>query len=99
MLSTAGEEIVRHVGIDYADRPDEEDVLEAVRRLGLPARPAPEGVHAHAEPRPSERAFPRENLLPYFRGVRSGADALVRRGDEQAASVRSVAERFLSALS
>jgi peroxiredoxin len=99
VLSPAGEEVYRRVGIDYADRPDEEDVLGAVRRLGLPPRPAPAGVHPHAEPRPSNRAYPRENLFPYFRGVRSGADALVRRGDEQAAGVRAVAERFLDALS
>jgi hypothetical protein len=99
VLSPSGAEIFRQVGVDYADRADEEDVLAALPRLEVPPRPVPEGVHPHAEPQPSERAFRREFLFPYFRGVRSGADALVRRGDEQAASVLAVAERLLHALS
>lgn len=96
VLTPAGEEAFRHVGIDYADRPDEDRVLETVRKLRLPGRPVLAGVHPHAEPRPSERAFPREHLVPYFRGVRSGATALAGRGIEQAESVRAVAERFLA---
>jgi hypothetical protein len=95
VLSPAGDEVFRHVGIDHADRPDDREVLDAVRGLVLAARPAPAGVYPHAERQPSERAYPRNNLLPYFRGVRSGTEVLVRRGDELAASVRAVAERAL----
>jgi hypothetical protein len=98
VLTPAGEEAFRDVGIDYADRPDDEHVIEAVRKLRLPARPLLPGVHPHAEPHPSERAFRRENLVPYFRGVRSGATALVGRGVEQADAVRAVAERSLAGL-
>ncbi len=95
VLSPKGKEVLRHIGIDHADRPDDREVLEAVRSLALPARPAPAGVYPHAEPQPSERAYPRNSLLPYFRGVRSGTEVLVRRGDQLAASVRAVAERAL----
>jgi hypothetical protein len=99
VFSPAGEDVLRYVSADYADRPNDEDVLAAVRRLELPARPAPAGIHPHGEPRPSQRAYPRENLMPYFRGVRSGAEALVRRGIDEAAAVRSVAERLLTGFS
>jgi hypothetical protein len=96
VLTPAGEEALRRVGVDYADRPDDEHVLEAVRKLALPPRRVPAGVHAHAEPRPSERAYRRERLAPYFRGVRSGATALAGRGVDEANAVRAVAERLLA---
>ena len=98
-LAPDGAEVFRYVGMDYADRPDEEEVLESVGALGLPPRPAPPGVHPHAAPRPTERAFAREELHPYLRGARSAAAALHgRTGDEQAGRVHALAERFLAAL-
>lgn len=98
-LAPDGGEVFRHVGIDYADRPVELEVLAAVRALGLPAREDRPGVHPHAEPRPSPRAYAREALLPYFRGVRGAAKALHgRTGEEHAARVQALAERFVEAL-
>lgn len=98
VLAPDGREVFRHVGVDYADRPGEE-VLAAVQELGLPAREPPPPVHPYAEPHPSPRAYLRENLVPYFRGVRGAAVALHgRTGDEQARRVVALADRFLAAL-
>jgi len=85
LLSPDGEVLVRHRSRDFADRPDDRDVMEALAALSLPARDvpapwAPEGV----EPEPTASAFRPEAFGAYFRGLRFGTKALVgRMRDEQ----------------
>ena len=100
LFAPDGQEALRYEGRDFADRPDTDILLAAVRELGLPARPSPVVVHPHAEPAPSERAYTRERLVPYLRGVRSGALALrSRTGSDDAAALAAMAERYLALLS
>jgi hypothetical protein len=95
LLAPDGEVLVRHRSRDFADRPDDGDVLEALGSLALPPRevPAPwspEGV----QPRPTDGAFRPDAFGAYFRGLRMGTRALASRmRDEQdAAEVRHTAE-------
>jgi len=100
LLAPDGSEAFRYEGRDYADRPNAELLLAAARALALPPRPEPESVYPHAEPAPSERAFTRERLVPYLRGVRSASLALRGRGGgEEAERMVSMAERYLAVLS
>ncbi len=80
LVAPDGREVVRHRSRDFADRPDDADVLEALRRLALPALPpvgawAPDGV----TPQPSEGAFRPTAYGPYFRGIRFATKALAGR--------------------
>ena len=75
-----GSEAFHELSRDFTDRPDDEPVLAAVERLGLPALPepepwAPDGV----EPRPSKRAFPPASFHPYFRAIKFNTMALAER--------------------
>lgn len=85
LVSPGGEVLVRHRSRDFADRPDDRDVLDALAALQLPARevPAPwspEGV----DPQPTDSAFRPEAYGAYFRGLKLGTKALVgRMRDEQ----------------
>jgi hypothetical protein len=98
-----GREVFRELSRDFTDRPDDEPVLAAVERLGLPALPepapwAPEGVVA----RPSERAFRPASFVPYFRAIRFNTMALAarmvdERDREQVLAEQHMAESFLAA--
>jgi hypothetical protein len=103
LLGPDGQVLVRHRSRDFADRPDDRDVLEALNGLTLPTREvpapwAPEGV----EPQPTDRAFRPDAFGAYFRGLQLGTRALAgRMRDEQdAAEVRqtsAMAGSFLDA--
>jgi hypothetical protein len=79
LVGPDGRELVRHRSRDFADRGDDEDVLEALRGLGLsPRKPVlwqPRGI----EPEPTGAAFRPEAFGPYFRGIRFNTTALARR--------------------
>lgn len=99
VLAPDGREVFRYVGVDYADRALEDEVLAAVSALGLAAREPVSGVRAHAEPTPSEEAETRHELGVYMRGVRSSSKALHQRtGDEHAHRVWEMAARYYNAL-
>ncbi|RZU33915.1 hypothetical protein BKA19_3656 [Blastococcus saxobsidens] len=75
-----GGEVFRERSRDFTDRPDDEPILTAVERLGLPALPEPgpwtlDGV----DPRPSERAFTPASFIPYFRAIKFNTLALSER--------------------
>ncbi len=98
-LAPGGEEIFRHVGADYADRPVEDEVLDVLRPLGLASLEVTGGVHPYNPPEPSPRAIAAETLVPYFRGVRGAAKAVaLRTDDDDARRIWSMAERFITAL-
>jgi hypothetical protein len=95
LLGPDGEVLVRHRSRDFADRPDDQDVLEALGARGLPPREvpapwAPEGV----QPQPTDGAFRPEAFGAYFRGLRLGTRALAgrMRDDQDAAEVRQTSE-------
>jgi hypothetical protein len=99
LLSPDGDVLVRHRSRDFADRPDDGDVLEALSSLHLPSREvpsawAPEGVH----PEPTESAFRPEAFGAYFRGLTFGTKALAgRMRDEQdEAEVRQTSDMAAS---
>ena len=100
VLAPKGREVLRHVGVDYADRATEDEILDAVRTLGLAPREPVSGVHAHAVPEPSDEAETRHELAVYLRGVRSSSKVLYQRtGDEDARRVWEMAARYYEALS
>jgi hypothetical protein len=74
VIDPSGDEALRLVSRDFADRPLEDVALDVVRSLGLGAvsQPAPSpGV-----PEPGSRAMPFGELRTYFRGAKFGAMAL-----------------------
>lgn len=90
-----GEEAFRTVGRDFADRPVEDDVVAAVERLGLeavdPEPPRP------GSPKPGERAFRREWMVPYYRGAGFALRAIAGRvpeASDEAERVGATVKRY-----
>ncbi len=77
IVDRAGEEVYRFVGRDFADRPDEDHLLEAVAALDLP--PTTQEPPVVGEARPGEKAYPLEGLVPYFSGAGLAVYALRQR--------------------
>jgi hypothetical protein len=95
LVAPGGEVLVRHRSRDFADRPDDSDVLEALGALGLSAREVPlPWAPGGFQPQPTESAFRPDAFGAYFRGLRLGTRALAgRMRDEQdAAEVRQTSE-------
>jgi hypothetical protein len=95
LVAPDGREVLRHRSRDFADRDDDSDVLDGLRRLGLPSLEAPrpwtpDGVAAE----PTDHAFRVEAFGPYFRGLRFGTRALAgrMRDDADAAEVRQTSD-------
>lgn len=101
VVAPDGEVPVEHRSRDFADRPDDSDVLDALAALQLPARPVPRGWSpAGVEPQPTDNAFRPEAFGAYFRGLRFGTRALAgrMRDDQDAAEVRQTSEMAASFL-
>lgn len=103
VLSPEGEEVFRHTGRDYADRPDEQLLLDAVARLGLP--PTSQEPPAVGPAEPGDNALTVPGLLPYMRGVKFAVQALRNRhrglGGEFPADTKAylaMVDRYLEAL-
>lgn len=104
VISPDGEVVSRFVGRDYADRPDEDDILGELDGLDLP--PTTQARPAIGASDPGEKAFPAEGLKYYFSGSRFAVLALRRRyrdfGDEWRDDTRAhiaMVDRYLEALS
>lgn len=104
IVTPDGEIAFRTEGRDYADRPEEDTLLEALAGLDLDA--TTQDPPAVGDPEPGERAVPLEGLVPYLRGVKFTTYALRNRhrdaGEEFAADVKAygmMADRYLEALS
>ena len=99
-IAPDGLELFRFEGVDYADRPRTEDILDAVRPLGLIPRAPTAGAHPHGPPEPSADSETRHELAVYMRGVRSASKVLYERnGDEGAWRVWDTAKRYYELLS
>lgn len=74
VIDPAGEEVLRLVSRDFADRPFEDEALQVLRDLGLDPVSQPAPNPGSSEPGP--RAMPFGELRTYFRGAKFGAKAL-----------------------
>ena len=102
LIAPDGTRLVEHRSRDFADRDDDEDVLAALRELGLPSRPEPAPWQPDVTPEPTANAFRTEAYGPYFRGIRFASRALTgRMRDEQDAdelrATQRMSESFLDA--
>lgn len=102
VVAPDGRTVLEHRSRDFADRRDDDDVLDALRGLCLPTRSDRGPWDPGVEPRPTENAFRREAFGPYFRGIRSNLKALgprMRDDDDAAELARTgqMAQSFLDA--
>jgi hypothetical protein len=77
IISPDGEVVSRFVGKDYADRPNEDVVLEELGSMGLD--PITQDLAEHGPVEPGEKAIPYEGLAFYFNGAKFATLALRRR--------------------
>lgn len=104
VLSPEGTEVFRYVGREYADRPHEDRLLEAVEKLGLPPTRQPSPTIGPGEP--GERAMIMDALPHYLRGAKFGVLAIRSRHRDISEEFREdsrayvqMVDRFLDALS
>ena len=93
IISPEGEIVHRFVGRDYADRPDEDDLLEELAKLGLDAVEQP--VDQAGPAQPSEKAMPGEGLKFYFSGAKFATLALRSRHRELGKEFADDAKRYV----
>jgi len=92
IVSPQQEEVFRSVGRDYADRPPQDDILDAVRSLGLP--PTIQAVPQLGPTEAGPNAFQPDQMVPYYRGARFAANAMASRFPE----AREEADAYLAQL-
>jgi hypothetical protein len=102
VLAPDGHEVYRYAGVDFMDRPNDDEILDALSSLGLPTAETSAGTIAHLAPRPGSRATKLDNLAVYMRGVRFASMALAGRARDpfdQAEAERTsrMAERYIAA--
>ena len=104
VISPDGEIVYSYVGRDYADRPNEDHLLDDLEKLGLdPTEQEPDEI---GPAQPGEKAMPGEGLRFYFSGAKFANLALRGRhrdlGREFADDTKQyvqMIERYLEALS
>ena len=74
VIDPTGDEVLRLVSRDFADRPFEDVALDALKDLGLP--PAEQPAPTLGDLAPGPTAMPFGDLRVYFRGARFGAKAM-----------------------
>ena len=102
VLAPDGHEAYRYAGVDFMDRPNDDEILEALSSLDLPATATPTGTIPHLDPRPGSRATRLEHLAVYLRGVRFASIALAGRARDpfdkaEAERTSRMAERYIAA--
>lgn len=102
VLRPDGEEVYRYVGIDFADRPNDDDVLAVLGDLGLASVDSATPTVPTVAAQPSARSISLHDLGPYMRGVRFAVTALAERARDpfdrsEAERTAMMAERFLAA--
>lgn len=84
VLAPDGTEVYRYVGRDFADRTTDDDVLDALDRLGLAAIDPPVGGPTDTDvPADLTGYFRPEHVIPYFKGNRFGAIAIGGRSENR----------------
>lgn len=74
VIDPNGDEVLRLVSRDYADRPFEDVALDAVKGLGL--APAEQPAPTMSDPAPGPGAMPFGDLRAYFRGAKFASKAM-----------------------
>ncbi len=102
VLAPDGREVYRYAGVDFMDRPNDDEILDALSSLDLPATEAPTGMIAYLDPRPGSRATKLDSLAVYMRGVRFASMALAGRARDpfdkaEAERTCRMAERYIAA--
>jgi hypothetical protein len=98
VVTPDGEEALRVVARDYADRPTEDSVVAAVVALQLPPTSQEPPLLGSAQPGPA--AFKFEQMVPYFRGARFAANAMGGRFPEarqEATAFMEQVDRYVDA--
>lgn len=103
VLAPDGREAFRYVGVDFMDRPNDDDVLWALAGLGLPAFEPPAATVPYLPPAPGPRAVKLADLAVYLRGVRFAMKALANRARDpfdraEAERTAAMAERYMEAV-
>lgn len=92
-------EVYRHISGDFADRPTEDEILDAIRPLDLPATTPEALLLGPAEPGP--RAMPISAMEPYYRGAKFAVIAMRMRHSElsdEAETYIAELDRFITAV-
>lgn len=102
VLTPDGAVVYRYAGVDFMDRPNDDDILDALSSLSLPPIKTSQGTIDHLEPRPGSRATKLEHLGIYMRGVRFAVMALADRARDpvdkaEAERTSAMAERYIAA--
>jgi len=102
VLAPNGDEIYRYVGVDFMDRPGDEEVLAALDGSGLSPIDDSLDPVAHRPPVPGPRAMKLPDLGVYMRGVRFAMQAMATRARDafdrtEAERTAKMAERYLAA--
>lgn len=104
VIGTDGEIVHRFEGRDYADRPDEDNLLSSIAELGL--EPTTQGEPEIGPIEPGDKAMSYEGIPHYLRGAKFAALALRSRyrdlSDEfkdDAKGYVQMVDRYLEALS
>jgi hypothetical protein len=99
ITTPSGGAALHQVGEDFADRPDEDELVKAIGELGLP--PVQQAPPARGHPVPGENAVNPRSLRPYFSGAKMAVTALSGRVGEarqHAEQMTAEYDRFLDAL-
>ncbi len=102
VVAPDGREAYRYDGVDFMDRPNDDEVLTALDGLGLPPLKAPVGLLSHLPPHPGPRATKLGDLGVYMRGVRFAMQAMAARARDpfdqtEAERTSRMAERYIAA--
>ena len=102
VVAPDGQEAYRYDGIDFMDRPNDDEVFAALDGLGLPPLATTVSPLPHLLPNPGPRAMKLGDLGPYMRGVRSAMKAMTARARDpfdrdEAERTARMAERYITA--
>lgn len=96
LFDPSGAEVFRMRSRDFADRPDDADLIDALRSLDLSAITLG-AAPARAEPVEDPAAFRTDSYGTYFRGMRSATGALARRLTSEADRAEAMAMSAMAA--
>ena len=102
VVAPDGTEAYRYVGVDFMDRPNDDEVLATVGGVGAAPIPETTGTVPHLDPAPGPRATRLPDLGVYMRGVRFAMEAMADRARDpfdkaEAERSSAMAERFVAA--